>query len=218
MSLNGDTGMEFGLLDPFASNCLFTWWEGCESPSLVVCESLDFIFNGFNPMRMNDGLLVCCWITSDWNSIYKGIKYGRSLMIISKFWDVIKNWRMRYSTNKIMKISRCGIVSGWFCKRWVVCCINGSNELCQKLIVVKRWCWLSIVVYRWIRLLGKPWVGGVVGKAISGSGLVGKSKRKEIFIGSVYKLFRRVGCFGGWCIWEVVWWIFIKCTKNDAKS
>lgn len=217
MYLNGASEMEFGLLDPFASNYLFTWWEGGESLSLVVCESLDFIFNGFNPIRMNDGFLVCGQITSGWNSIYKGIKYGRSLMIINKFWDFIQNWRMRCSTNKIMKISRYGFVSGWFCKRWVVCCINGSNDLCQNLIVVKRWCWLSIFVYRWRRLLGKSWVGGVVGKAISGSGSAGKSKRKEIFIGSVYKLFRRVGCFGGWCIWEVVWWIFSKCTKNVVK-
>lgn len=146
-------------------------------------------------MRMNDDLLVSGRITSSWNSIYKSIKCRGSLMIRNKFRDVIKNWRMRCSANKIMKVSRGSFMSGWFPKRWIFGCVNRINRYYKRLTIVKRWDWMILVLRGesdWLLLvrgeedwLVKSWVWGIVIKFGSCFVSEGNSKRKDIFFGSL---------------------------------
>lgn len=67
------------------------WW----SPSLIVSETLNFNVNGFDPMRVIDGMFVSGGITRCSNRKYERIKCWRSIMIRNIFRNVIKNGRIK---------------------------------------------------------------------------------------------------------------------------
>lgn len=153
---------------------------------------------------MNNGFLVGCWVIISSNGRNKGIICMRCLMIRNKFWNVLIDGRVRWRAHKVTKVCMFGCFSSECSKGWLIWCV--------RLVVLKRWLCISIIVVRWGRLVNdvliKLW--GLRGNIRFNNswfrvrfGVIGEVKDKWwLGLINIQTLVRNSVCFVGWCIRE----------------